>query len=205
MDSIKEIIKKVRHTIVRHNMIIRGDRVIVAVSGGPDSVCLLDILVAFRTELVIELVVAHFNHGLRPDEDEAETRFVKSLAASVKLPFETKKADQSKVLSYIKLSNAINECKETKGDLYDKAGVLLKELIRAHAFVSGNRRTAFITTLDFVKKNKDKSLAALKRLKDTARAGENIFAEMMNTVKHCTLGQITQALYEVGGKYRRNM
>lgn len=95
MDFIKEIIKKVRHTIFRHDMINRGDRVIVAVSGGPDSVCLLDILVGFRTELVIELVVAHFNHGLRPDEDEAETKFVKSLAASLKLPFETKKADPS--------------------------------------------------------------------------------------------------------------
>ena len=95
MDFIKEIIKKVRNTIFGHNMIVRGDRVIVAVSGGPDSVCLLDILVAFRTELAIELVVAHFNHGLRPDEDEAETRFVKSLAASLKLPFETKKADSS--------------------------------------------------------------------------------------------------------------
>ncbi|UCF85249.1 MAG: tRNA lysidine(34) synthetase TilS, partial [Desulfobacteraceae bacterium] len=58
-----------------------------------DSVCLLDILVAFRAELGIELVVAHFDHGLRPDEDEAETKFVKALAASLKLPFETKKAD----------------------------------------------------------------------------------------------------------------
>jgi methylmalonyl-CoA mutase len=58
---------------------------------------------------------------------------------------------------------------------------------------------------DFVKKNQDMSLTALKRLKEVAIAGENIFSEMMNTVKYCTLGQITQALYEVGGKYRRNM
>jgi methylmalonyl-CoA mutase len=42
-------------------------------------------------------------------------------------------------------------------------------------------------------------------LKKAALAEKNIFAEMMNTVKYCTLGQITQALYEVGGKYRRNM
>jgi len=38
-----------------------------------------------------------------------------------------------------------------------------------------------------------------------ALAGGNIFAEMMDTVRHCSLGQITGALYEVGGKYRRNM
>ena len=93
MDSVKKTIEKVRNTILRHNMIMHGDRVIVAVSGGPDSVCLLDILVAFTPELGIELVVAHFDHGLRPDEDEAETKFVKTLTASLKLPFETKKAD----------------------------------------------------------------------------------------------------------------
>jgi methylmalonyl-CoA mutase len=36
-------------------------------------------------------------------------------------------------------------------------------------------------------------------------AGGNIFAELMETVKHCSLGQITDALFMVGGQYRRNM
>jgi methylmalonyl-CoA mutase len=36
-------------------------------------------------------------------------------------------------------------------------------------------------------------------------AGDNIFAELMHTVRHCSLGQITRALYDVGGQYRRNM
>lgn len=47
--------------------------------------------------------------------------------------------------------------------------------------------------------------AALLRLKETALNGGNIFEELMNTVKSASLGQITTALYEVGGKYRRNM
>jgi len=38
-----------------------------------------------------------------------------------------------------------------------------------------------------------------------ALTGDNIFAELMHTVRSCSLGQITQALYDVGGKYRRNM
>ncbi|MFW6297301.1 MAG: methylmalonyl-CoA mutase family protein, partial [Desulfosalsimonas sp.] len=58
---------------------------------------------------------------------------------------------------------------------------------------------------EFVERNRDKAPMAIKRLKDTVLAGENIFAELMNTVRFCTLGQITHALYEVGGKYRRNM
>ena len=53
--------------------------------------------------------------------------------------------------------------------------------------------------------NKDKAPAALKRLQETAIAGGNIFAELMETVKVASLGQISHALYEVGGKYRRNM
>jgi methylmalonyl-CoA mutase len=46
---------------------------------------------------------------------------------------------------------------------------------------------------------------ALQKLKKTAIENGNIFAELMNTVQVASLGQITQALYEVGGQYRRNM
>ncbi len=51
----------------------------------------------------------------------------------------------------------------------------------------------------------DKSKQMLKRLQETAVKNENIFNELMETVKYCSLGQITHALYEVGGQYRRNM
>jgi isobutyryl-CoA mutase len=46
---------------------------------------------------------------------------------------------------------------------------------------------------------------ALARLKQAALSGSNIFAELMNTVQSASLGQITHALYEVGGEYRRNV
>ncbi len=45
----------------------------------------------------------------------------------------------------------------------------------------------------------------LNRLKSVAIEGGNLFEELMETVKYCSLGQITHALYEVGGQYRRNM
>ena len=51
----------------------------------------------------------------------------------------------------------------------------------------------------------NESEKALKKLQQTALSGGNIFAELMDTVKHCSLGSITQALYDVGGRYRRNM
>lgn len=57
----------------------------------------------------------------------------------------------------------------------------------------------------FWKRNGTRSEAALQRLKDVAIGNGNLFAELMETVKYCSLGQITHALYEVGGQYRRNM
>ena len=58
---------------------------------------------------------------------------------------------------------------------------------------------------DFQKRHEQDAPAALERLQKVALAGDNIFAELMNSVKVCSLGQITQALYDVGGQYRRNM
>jgi methylmalonyl-CoA mutase len=57
----------------------------------------------------------------------------------------------------------------------------------------------------FQQRNADQAPKALERLKHTALNGGNIFETLMDTVRYCSLGQITQALYEVGGKYRRNM
>jgi len=58
---------------------------------------------------------------------------------------------------------------------------------------------------EFQERNKDKIAAALQKLKQKAVNNGNIFEELMETVKVASLGQITRALYEVGGQYRRNM
>ena len=54
-------------------------------------------------------------------------------------------------------------------------------------------------------RNSQKSAAAMARLQKVAAAGGNVFAELMETVKTCSLGQISRALYQVGGQYLRNM
>jgi isobutyryl-CoA mutase len=58
---------------------------------------------------------------------------------------------------------------------------------------------------DFHARHAAEAPAALERLQQAALSGNNIFAELMEAVKTCSLGQITEALYDVGGKYRRNM
>lgn len=57
----------------------------------------------------------------------------------------------------------------------------------------------------FWKRNASTSKEAIDRLKTAARSNDNIFEELMETVKYVSLGQISHALYEVGGQYRRNM
>ncbi len=57
----------------------------------------------------------------------------------------------------------------------------------------------------FKERHKAKSAVMLKQLQEVAIANGNLFEELMETVKHCSLGEITNALYSVGGQYRRNM
>jgi methylmalonyl-CoA mutase len=58
---------------------------------------------------------------------------------------------------------------------------------------------------DFHAAHAKEAPAALKRLQLAARRSENLFAALLDAVEHCSLGQITHALYEVGGEYRRNL
>jgi methylmalonyl-CoA mutase len=58
---------------------------------------------------------------------------------------------------------------------------------------------------DFHKKNEKHAAAMLERLRQAVMRDENVFAVLMDAVRVCSLGQITHALFEVGGQYRRNM
>ena len=60
-----------------------------------------------------------------------------------------KKADKPEVLSRNKIEEALEECQNLEGGIYDKASILLKGLIQKHPFASGNRRTAFIVVKIF--------------------------------------------------------
>ena len=81
----------------------------------------------------------------------------------------------------------------------------LSESIELARATEGEKQSQLNRLADFKKRHVQKAPAALERLQNAALAGGNIFAELMETVRVCSLGQITQALYDVGGKYRRNM
>ena len=76
-------IEKVKRTIKKHRMLSPGERVVVAVSGGPDSVCLLSVLTDLAKGLDLSLHVAHLDHQFRGQESAAEAMFVERLAKAL--------------------------------------------------------------------------------------------------------------------------
>ena len=83
---------KVLKTIEKYNMINNGEKIVVAVSGGPDSICLLNILNNIKDKLNIKIVVAHVNHSLREEADE-ETEYVKNFCKKLNIECYIKKVD----------------------------------------------------------------------------------------------------------------
>src|SRR5258706_7445388 len=78
--------REVRRTIDRYGMIRPGERVLVAVSGGPDSTALLSILVELSREMRLDLHVAHLDHGWRGRQSRRDAEFVRRMALCFGLP-----------------------------------------------------------------------------------------------------------------------
>ena len=83
------------NTLKKHNMIEKGDRVLVALSGGADSVALLRLLFEISKEYGFTLGAAHVNHMLRKTADR-DMYFCKELCNSLGIPIEIKKTDIKK-------------------------------------------------------------------------------------------------------------
>jgi len=78
--------QRVLRFIQEHHLVSGGEKLLVAVSGGPDSVCLLHILDKLQRELTIKLYITHLNHQLRGAESEADAGYVSDLAHQLGIP-----------------------------------------------------------------------------------------------------------------------
>ncbi len=94
--------QKILKTIQKYNLIQKGDKVVVGVSGGPDSMCLLDILCLLKEKLHIEIVVAHINHMMRKEAEE-ETKYVQEYCKKMQISCFVKYADVTKMAREQKL------------------------------------------------------------------------------------------------------
>src|SRR5256714_14648935 len=89
---VEEVNAYVRAYVLRHALIAAGDTVVVAVSGGADSLCLLHVLHTLAPDPGCSLHVAHLDHALRPTS-EADAAFVAASAAELCLPYVVERRD----------------------------------------------------------------------------------------------------------------
>ena len=78
--------KKILNFIAEHRMLERGDRLVIGVSGGADSVCLLRLLCSYRASHELKLYAVHVNHGLRGEEAARDEKFVRELCNRLEVP-----------------------------------------------------------------------------------------------------------------------
>jgi tRNA(Ile)-lysidine synthase len=95
--AVARVLQRVTRTSRRHNLFHRGDTVVVACSGGPDSICLLHALHRLRRLLGIRLMAFHFDHRLRPGT-EREVAYVEGQARRLGVPFLSRRATESPTL-----------------------------------------------------------------------------------------------------------
>lgn len=91
----------VLNTIEKYNLINNGDKIVVAVSGGPDSMCLLNVLKNIREKFNLELFVAHINHMIR-EEADSETEYVKQYC------------EKNNIKCFVKMANVLEMAKQQK-------------------------------------------------------------------------------------------
>jgi methylmalonyl-CoA mutase len=148
------------------------------------------------TRLVEEAVLAEFDRMAERGGvlGAMETGYQRSKIQEESIHYETLKHEGR--LPIIGVNTFLNPHEH-----FDEAGAFI-ELARA----TEEEKVSQLERLRaFMKRHEKEAPAALERLQRVALEGGNIFAELMETVRKATLGQITKALYEVGGQYRRGM
>ncbi|TAH34422.1 MAG: methylmalonyl-CoA mutase [Planctomycetota bacterium] len=152
-------------------------------------------VIQLLTDLVEEAVLAEFERiSARGGVLGAmETMYQRGKIQDESLHYETLK--HSGELPIVGVNTFVHPHKDGKADQ-------VAELIRS---TEEERQVQVTQVHEFEERHRGAAEPALMRLRRTALEGGNLFAELMETVKTCTLGQISRCLYDVGGQYRRNV
>jgi tRNA(Ile)-lysidine synthase len=112
---MKNLIKKIQNSASLNNLWEKDSKIVVGVSGGPDSVCLLDILVKISRKYEIELHIAHINYGLRGKDSDRDEKIVEESAGKYELSLSVLKVEKLK-------KENINEenLRNTRYDFFEK-------------------------------------------------------------------------------------
>ncbi len=104
MNKVNSVLQQVMDTICEYGMIDKGDRILAAVSGGADSVCMLHVLNTLKKTMGFDIYCAHLNHCLRGDAADNDEKFVIELCESLDIPVFTKLVDVAALAAEKKLT-----------------------------------------------------------------------------------------------------
>lgn len=115
---MKDLVKKIEQNITEYNLLKKGDKVVVGVSGGPDSIMLITALDSLKGKLNIQLVVAHINHKIR-EEAIFDESLVRDFCAKRNIEFYTLSCDVKKKAQQLKIS--VEDCgRRVRYDFFNK-------------------------------------------------------------------------------------
>ena len=170
---------KVLKTIKRYEQIKSGDTIVVGVSGGPDSICLLNVLKNLQNELKINIVVAHINHMIRKEAD-SETVFVQDFCEQRDIKCFVKKADVLQIAKEKKLGT-----EEVGRKIRYDPLTMPAELRRAHT-ANDNAETVL---MNFLRGSGSTGLKGIEPIRDN---------KLIRPIIECTRQEIEQYCNEKG-------
>jgi len=185
------LVEKVKETIAKYGMLQRGDGVLVALSGGLDSVALLSLLLEIRDEYELRIFAAHLNHRLRGEESEGDARWVERLCKGLYIPC---RIGQEEVRSF---------CRERRIGLEEGARALRYRFLQRAASDFGAERIATGHTQD------DQAETVLMRLLrgagPTGLCGiRPIRGQIIRPLIEVRRGDLRNWLKERGGSFRED-
>lgn len=190
---MNSFIKRFQNHIFHNCLIENGDKIVIGVSGGPDSVCLASVLVELRKKYDLQLSLFHVNYGLRGRYSDGDEKFVGELAEQLKIPLKvvnfSKKAKEGNLeevmrdFRYAELEKERKKLGYTKvavaHTLDDQVETFLMNLARGSGMLGLGamplRRDLLIRPLLFFKK--DEIIEFLKRIKRSYRVDKSNFDE----------------------------
>ena len=176
---------KVLNTIKRYEQIKSGDTIVVGVSGGPDSICLLNVLKNLQNELKINIVVAHINHMIRKEAD-SETVFVQDFCEQRDIKCFVKKADVLQIAKEKKLGTE-EVGRKIRYDFFEE----VKNLVGGNKIATAHNANdnAETVLMNFLRGSGSTGLKGIEPIRDN---------KLIRPIIECTRQEIEQYCNEKG-------
>ena len=179
------LLTKVVETIKKYNLIENGDKLVLGVSGGPDSICMLNILNDIKNDKNLhsdfDIIVAHVNHLIREEAKEDE-EFVKSFCEKINVPFYSKSIDVQKIAN----NNKIGIEEAGRNARYDFFVMFLKETNSNKIAIAHNKNDKIETIIMNVLRGSGISgLKGIEPIKNSKYIRPLIECERFEIEKYC--------------------